>query len=118
MVTLSEAVSEFERDFSVISDEPGFPAGAETRDWSRAPTGDRYVTLMSGGIQREGEMIPAVFSSEDAAISAWLVSAREYAAGKGNCLYWRIKPTLREDDRPRIARFTVYSRMFVGGAPT
>jgi hypothetical protein len=95
-MTLDEAVAEFESALTV-HDEIGHSAGAAydgPMDFSRAPTGERYVTLTSGGIKPEGWPNPAWFNSKDDAVDFWLMEAKHYAREHGTQLYWREKPEL------------------------
>lgn len=92
-MTLAEAVKAFELEFAV-HDEAGFAVGDYDgpKDLSRSPTGDRYVTVTSGGIGKIG----AYFADKDAAIEAWLTEVKRYADHDINKhhLYWRTRPEL------------------------
>lgn len=139
-MTLAEAVAAFERDFAV-SDEAGLVDEKlpERRDMSRAPTGEPYIILASGGLKAEGDRMPGWFATEDLAAEAWLTQAWRYADGiletgvKGSPLFWRERPTLltgefvaldqaamMNDPRTRseitLRLFAVYSRLVVSKA--
>ena len=108
-MTLAEAILIAEGYFQVHREigyaEPfykhGKPvAGAETRDMSFAPCGQRYVTLTSGGIKDQAERMPMWFADESRAVSYWLFSVEDYAesvAPRDNWkklhLYWREMPS-------------------------
>lgn len=97
-MTLDEAISAFERDFTVCRDI-GLPDDEmEGRaDWSRAPTGERYITLVSGGQTREGTPTPALYAGEELAAEEWLRQAWTYAEARGGkTLYWRERPIYTE----------------------
>ena len=99
-----------------------------------APTGEPYVSLVSGGIKAEGERLPAYFSTPERAIVAWYDSALRYAQ-HGNVLYWRELPSLesqqyapvdadgefaKDTDLRKmmtITVYTVYSRLLVSDKP-
>lgn len=93
MTRLASVVKAFELEF-VVHDEVGFAVGEYDgpKDMSRAPNGERYVTVTSGGVGSIG----AYFVDEDAAIDAWLVQAKRYADADMNKhhLYWRTRPQL------------------------
>ena len=94
-MTLEEAVAAFEKDFTVI-DAVGFPNNENVPgsvDASRAPNGEQYVSLCSGGIKKEGDQYPAYYASEEIAAEEWLKSAWQYADKRGGkTLYWRRRP--------------------------
>lgn len=108
-MTLAEAILTAEGYFQVHREigyaEPFYKGddpveGAETRNWSRAPCGQRYVTLTSGGIKELGYPIPMWFADADRAASYWLFSVEDYAESvaprddwKKLHLYWRDVPT-------------------------
>ena len=95
-MTLDEAVTQFESTLTV-HDQMGCPADAEydgPMDFSRAPTGEPYITLTSGGIKKPGYRVPAWFADKDEAIAFWLMEAKHYAKEHGTQLYWREKPEL------------------------
>jgi hypothetical protein len=98
-MTPDEACEELEKGL-MVSDEQGFEAypGA-LLDRGRAPNGDRYVFLTSGGIVQEGEAFAGWFSTEDGAVSAWLREAWNYAEDCGGSdLYWHSRPALFDVD--------------------
>lgn len=93
MTKLAAVVRAFELEF-IVHDEAGYAVGdyAGPKDMSRAPNGERYITVTSGGIGSIG----AYFADEDAAIDAWLVQVKRYADADldKNHLYWRTRPEL------------------------
>lgn len=122
-VNLLESIVEFESIFNVISNDIGheFPPGERNADaekcsdklnWSRAPNGDRYVTVTSGGVKPEGEPMDAAFHSEDDAIAAWLFQATLWTNGRTGTLYWRQRPEVNKTSKPR-ERYSIWSRFMV-----
>jgi hypothetical protein len=137
-MTLAEAVAAFEKDFAVSTEvgmaDESLPG---RRDMSRAPNGQPYIALTSGGVKAEGDRMPAWFASEELAAEAWLTQAWRYAdriiepGTIGSPLYWREKPELMltgefvaidqagmmNDPRTRseitLRLFAVYSRLVV-----
>jgi hypothetical protein len=93
MSHLDDAIAEFEEPLTV-HDAVGFAGVAASVDMSRAPTGERYVTLTSGGLKPEGQHVPAWFADEADAIEWWLAEAKPYAEKHGKQLYWRERPEL------------------------
>ena len=97
-MNLLDMIAAFEKDFRV-SPEVGY---ADDRlegraDMARAPTGERYVSVTSGGLKDEGEAMPGWFATEALAIDAWLRSAWKYAEDRGgHDLYWRERPVYQE----------------------
>ena len=107
-MTLAEAILQAESYFQVHHEagaEEWFYKGDErvasatTRDMSRAPCGERYVTLTSGGVRDPGEPMAMWFADSGRAASYWLFSVEDYAesvAPKSEWpklhLYWRSKP--------------------------
>ena len=97
-MTLEEAVAAFEADFTV-SPLVGYPRLDEAGrvDLHRAPTGEPYIRLTSGGINGDGEPQQAWFSSEDRCALEWLRQAWIYAEMRGGkTLYWRRPPQYHE----------------------
>jgi hypothetical protein len=73
------------------------PTGA--RNWSRAPCGEPYVVLTSGGVRKEHEPTGVMFSDEARAWRWWYYAVLDYAetvAPENDWpnlhLYWRQKP--------------------------
>lgn len=116
---LDEAVKEFESKFEVVNDEVGFPGGkhAGQRDWSRAPTGQRYVTVTSAGIKHQGEQFAYYHHDEDSAAREWLSHALSFAYGRFGTLHWRERPRVEVDGdlHPLPPNIVVYSRFQVDG---
>jgi len=100
-MTLEEAVAAFENDFHVV-DAFGFPNNPNVPasvDASKAPTGEPYVSLVSGGIKEQGAHFPAFFKDESLAVEAWLSAAWRYADERGGkTLYWRSRPRCSAQD--------------------
>lgn len=136
-MTLAEAFAAFEKDFRV-SPFIGLPDENLTGrvDMNRAPNGESYITLTSGGVKLEGDRMPGWFATEELAAEAWLTQAWRYAdriiepGVVGSPLYWRERPELltgefvaidqaamMNDPRVRseitLRLFAVYSRLVV-----
>lgn len=94
-MTLDEAVEEFEARLSV-SDLVGYQRPKDgTIDPARAPNGDAYVLISSGGEMRAGWPFPAWFSEESQAVREWLGNAWLYQEERGgSVLYWNGRPEL------------------------
>ncbi len=98
-MTLDEAIVAVASEYKII-DEIGFDDNDDLgrRDMSRAPTGEKYLTICSGGVREQGESSRAFFTSDEDAISAWLCAVWDEAerVGKGEklALYWREKPAI------------------------
>lgn len=110
-MTLADAIADIERRF-VVHEEIGMPVmsfGATddkehdtgARDWSRAPTGERYVVIYSNGVRKDGVVgaPPVLFRDEAMAIRWWTYAVLDYAeeiAPEAEWaklhLYWREKP--------------------------
>lgn len=108
---LAAAVQRFESHFHGVSDEVGYPIGDEgALDYSRAPTGERYLILTSGGLKSEGVSLPAMWHRDEAAaVDAWLAHAMALATSPQAVLMWRMRPELRCERN----RYAVYSRLAV-----
>jgi hypothetical protein len=98
-VTLHEAITAFEKGL-IICHTPGCEVeGLPGLDMTKAPTGDAYVTLASGGETAERDPMPAWFATEALAVRAWLKEAWAYAESQGgNRVFWRERPILRTVD--------------------
>lgn len=86
----------------------------ECGNFGQAPTGEPYLTLVSGGIKPEGE--PAYYYESKAhAIRSWMefFEALCRHAIPGSILYWRRKPFLAEIER----KFSVFSRLLISDKP-
>ena len=94
-MTLEEAVAAFESQMTV-HDAVGYAVGEYDgpKDMSRAPTGERYITLTSGGVKAEGGPMPALFAREADAVGYWLSEAEYLSKKHGKQLYWREKPVM------------------------
>lgn len=95
-MTLEEAVAAFEADLAV-SDAPfGYPTDETVPgrvDPDRAPNGEHYVRVTSGGILDQGEQFPSYYATEALAAEAWLAAAWKYAEERGGkMLHWRVRP--------------------------
>jgi len=103
-----DAIAEVESWF-LVHEEMGMPAyhvapdGTETdvgaRDMGFAPCDEPYVTVMSGGVIKEGRQPPIMFRDEARAVSWWLYAVEDYAETlapraewKKLHFYWRQKP--------------------------
>jgi hypothetical protein len=106
---------------------------------SKAPTGEYYIEIVSGGFRLyEAEHQPCGASclSEETAVDLWLQAVRDYAADKSGTLYWRIPPEMGEvmllqvkdnGERFTMARdgfvikpyryYRVYSRLLISDKP-
>jgi len=82
---------------------------------SRAPTKEKYITLVSGGIKEEGEKIK-FYPTETEAVMFYILEFEKYAARIGSAfrksftLYWRMKPYIK---LIRPSDYTVYSRLLI-----
>lgn len=86
-----------------------------------------YPVIWSGGIVGFEGISPALFSSEERAINAWLATARQTLPKVKTTLEWLIKPELIEyqttiadrKQRHRVVsdRYTVKSQFLVNGEP-
>lgn len=107
-MTPAQVLADVEAKF-IVHDEIGLPImsigddGAEfdtgARNMGRAPTGESYVTVMSGGIRPEGNPVPVLFGDEDRAWRWWYYAVLDYAetiAPEADWqklhLYWRDRP--------------------------
>lgn len=119
-MTLGEAVQKLEAMCAGVSDEIGYGPGLspDRRDWSRAPTGDRYVSLTHSGVKTEGERSPPNAFTEAEAIDGWLQHAGAYAQKQGcGTLYWRLRPEIRWSKRWKWEYAAVYGRLYVAARP-
>lgn len=109
MTTIAEAILEVESRF-IVHHEVGFAerytdqrgqgfGTAESRDMETAPNGERYETVVSGGIWQDGPM-PMLFHDESTAVQFWLYGVEDYAETVAPReewsqlhLYWRHKPS-------------------------
>ncbi len=89
-----------------------------------ADTGERYVSIVSGGQMEEGEVVPAFATSPSVAIELWLDAAMKYAKTRSGVLHWRSKPKLTEsklfwadglDDSKTV--YVVFSRFLISDKP-
>lgn len=76
-------------------------------------TGEPYIQVLSGGTMEECGAGAEVFSAEDAAISAWLEAAFDYAKDKLGTVYWRVPPVLETYG----GKYVVYSRLVISDKP-
>jgi hypothetical protein len=93
---IDEAIRAIEEDLAVI-DVAGYAVGDYDGplDMSRAPNGEAYVCLTSGGLKRRGVRVPIWFNEEREAITWWLAEARQLRRDKNAThLYWRSKPVM------------------------
>lgn len=116
-MTLAEAILEVERRFTVHH-EVGCPSlsydqqdkeiDTGARDMSRAPCGEPYFTVTSGGIREAGSRVTAFYTEKSRAIAEWQAYVFDLAAElapadkwKSLHLYWRTKPEY--DDETYVA---------------
>jgi hypothetical protein len=95
--------------------------------WSRAETGEFYLTVVSGGIKPEGVPHPITCSTPELAIKYWLEAFKEYASDKSGKLYWRERPEVNGWEYLRGFRgqealiverhWVVYSRLLISDKP-
>lgn len=118
-MTLDEAVLRLEACFKVHPEVCGQGV---------APTGEPFVTVVTGGVKSEGEPSPIIATSEALAVEYWLRAAMQYAAGKsGGTLYWRIRPEvvsaelvtvgIKPEDTAAQRYYKIYSRLLISSAP-
>lgn len=125
-MTLDEAVKSFED--SIRSAGGVCKTGAAM---AICETGERYIAINSGGIKEEGERLPALYSSEEAASEAWCSAAMSYFSVKNHppgTLYWRLRPTMRSEqllvvgsdpkDFPPHSYYWVTSRLLISDKPS
>jgi hypothetical protein len=109
-MTPDEALAAIEREFNCIEwqvptdDAPGSENYRLAS--SKAPNGEPYVSICTGGLRLEGQPIAGVFWSADAAAMEWYLQVKEYArlrrwhrawphrSTERATLYWRIKPEI------------------------
>ena len=110
-MTLEEDVAKLERGLRV-SDELG-------PDWSRAPNGDKYLTLTHDGFHNEFDPT-FTLCEEQEAIESWLRHAMAYRGEAiGPNLYWRLRPSVERPQkkmygcRPSDGFVRVYSRLLI-----
>lgn len=109
-MTLEEAIAAFEKDMVVVRNEVGFadPDADDRLDMARAPNGDRYVEITSGGRKPGGQPCPAWFADEERAVEEWLRQAWSYADRRGGKdLYWKERPTYTEAEFIAVDQFAL-----------
>lgn len=139
-----EALIEVQNRF-IVHEEIGMPITSygnddsehETgaRNFSLAPTGERYVIVTSGGVKSESEPITVMFSNADRAWRWWYYAVLDYAETiapevdwPNLHLYWRMKPEFEADEYVSVKQAqrlqrgeplfnvrlgTVYSRLLI-----
>lgn len=108
-MNMAEAIAHIESRF-IVHEEIGYLTDYRDsndklvadgpRDWSRAPNGESYDVLTSGGLQvRAGEVSSIMFGDEGRAWQWWVWAVEDYAeevAPRAEWaklhLYWRTKP--------------------------
>lgn len=108
-MTIGELILNLESRFTVHHDV-GVPAlhydqndkasDSGARDMTRAPNGEKYVTVVSGGIKEPHDPPPVMFSEESPAVKWFLWAVEDIAdeleparsEWKNLHLYWRDKP--------------------------
>lgn len=100
--------------------EQAFQLGEPTSTYLSA-TGEPYVTIASGGIVEEGEVLPALCSSPELACRLWLKAFEDYAKDKRGKLYWRVEPVLDTviagSGIAADTRYVVYARLLISDRP-
>lgn len=117
---LAAMAAQFEGHFVEVWSCEKFSQAALPREWPfhRGPTGEPFVVIASGGGKPEGEPFPQWYDHEDEAIGAWAKSVRDYANGKGRCLYWRQAPEMTIGyGGSSVPRLSVYARLLVSDKP-
>lgn len=119
---LEEAVKQFESRFRTAMD--GFSSAI-------SETNEAYVSIESGPPREQGETMVCWFTTEEAAVGAWLRNANEYAKRQNaKVLRWRRRPGVeagpplisldfgREATTPvLVPTFAVRSRMLASDKP-
>lgn len=81
-MTLQDVVDRFEKRFTRVR----HPSN---------PDGDKDQKLIcAGGLCRWGDVMPALFASEERALEAWFDTAQSEVANTATILEWVLKPTL------------------------
>ena len=87
-------------------------AFGNTKPWpfSLAPTGEKFITMCSGGEKQEGEKFPDAYLTQELAVEAWLKCVSNMGSLiEKPVVYWREEPILE-----RITGgWIVYSRLIV-----
>lgn len=113
-MTPAQALADVESKF-IVHDEIGQPImsyGTDdtahdtgARDASKAPSGDAYITVMSGGLKAAGQPTPVLFADEDRAWRWWYYAVLDYAETiapeaewSSLHLYWRHRPEWSVDE--------------------
>lgn len=117
---LDEAIAHVESRFTIG------PDGVT----SRAPTGELYVEVCTGGTKDEGERRPCWCLTPELAVEFWSAAVWKYAGLHGpdqdrKTLYWRIRPELESlivpSGHPAIVPdmklWSVYSRLLISNKP-
>lgn len=96
-MTITEAVAALESE-CIVHDVAGFAVGDYTGplDMTRAPNGEKYLWLTSGGMKKYGEPVATWFADDDEAVAWWKAEAMHYRAKHTTTphLYWLRKPDL------------------------
>ena len=109
-----------------IEKEFGLSIGEPTKT-HLAITGEFYVTLCSGGVKPEGEMVPAWYPTPDMAREAYRRAFIEYGISveegvRLNKLYWRTAPDMYErtvhevgyhGELEQFVLYNVWSRLLI-----
>lgn len=121
-MTLDEARAAVEKPFAQTWDSMQFFkwAGA-LRPYSKAPTGEPFVTIVGGGEKGEGEPFPPSgwFGTPEDAVEQWLGGALAFVRRGGfdgsETVYWRAEPTIERDEVS--GKYMVYSRLLISKRP-
>lgn len=88
-MTIAEALRDITQGITCVD----WDADDNREAW-KAPTGEPYLELCSGGFKSEGDCAPCLCLNKAVAVSTWRAALLEYEAKLPGVLYWRIKPEL------------------------
>ena len=125
-MTLAEAVLDIESRF-IVHREVGEPVAhydqqdkaidTGARDMSRAPCGEPYITVVSGGLKAQGDRIPIYFGTEVRAVEWWRYGVMDYAETiapeaqwGGLHLYWREEPRFESAEYVAMSQATMLGK--------
>ena len=113
-MTLAEALRDITQRITCVDwDED------ENRAQWKAPTGEPYLELCSGGFKEEAKFAPCLCLDKEVAVSTWRAALLEYEAKRPGILYWREKPELCpvdiaiNDGNENLTWWHVYSRLLI-----
>jgi hypothetical protein len=106
-MTLTEAVAALEAE-CIVHDVAGYAVGDYDGplDMTRAPNGEKYVWLTSGGLKKHGQPVLTWFSDDEEAISWWKAEAMHLRAKHAETphLFWLHKPTFARASFVNVAQ--------------